>query len=194
MQMLTGVFQSLATLLTGLVYYMSDFWLMRHYDHGRPTQGSGRSWRYTGFMIAFWTVMVLQPILLPAVGLGIRGGWGLVLQGFGVASICGGLVLHWWSRVHLKHFYVEDVQFQDGQYLVDTGPYRRIRHPAFTSFFLIAAGLLLVNPAATTLFLVVYVMIDFSQAARREEELLTARLPEYADYMERSGRFWPKWR
>jgi protein-S-isoprenylcysteine O-methyltransferase Ste14 len=108
--------------------------------------------------------------------------------------ITGALALHWWARVHLRHFYVEDVDFQEGQYVVDTGPYNLVRHPIFASFFMIAMGLLLVNPAVTTLLMTIYVFVDFSRAARKEEELLIERLPHYASYMEHTGRFWPKWR
>lgn len=191
--MLTGFPQSLVLLLTGLVYYAVDFYLM-HY-HGRRTHTQGaRSWRYTLLMIGFWTLLAIQPVLLPVLGLHTEAWWGLALQCAGVAVIIGALGLHWWARSHLKHFYVEDVQFRDGQYLVDTGPYRRVRHPVFTSFFLIAIGMLLVNPAVPTLAMLLYVFVDFSRAARKEEALLSEHLPEYAEYMEHTGRFCPRWR
>ena len=60
-------------------------------------------------------------------------------------------------------------------------------------FFLLLWGLLLVNPALTTLAMVLYVSVDFSSAAREEEVLLSQELPEYVQYMERTGRFFPKW-
>ena len=192
--MLTGLFQSGVILLTGLVYYMVDAWLIGHYDQHRAEEGSGRSRGYTAFMIAFLVLLVLQPVLLPGLGLQISSRWGLLMQAVGVAMIAGALALHWWARSHLQHFYVEDVQFQEGHYVVDTGPYRLVRHPVFTSFFVIAVGLLLVNPAVTTLLMAIYVFVDFPRAARSEEELLTEKLPQYAGYMERTGRFWPKWR
>lgn len=192
--MLTGLFQSGVILLTGLVYYMVDAWLIGHYDQHRAEEGSGRSRGYTAFMIAFLVLLVLQPVLLPGLGLQISSRWGLLMQAVGVAMIAGALALHWWARSHLQHFYVEDVQFQEGHYVVDTGPYRLVRHPVFTSFFVIAVGLLLVNPAVTTLLMAIYVFVDFPRAARSEEELLIEKLPQYASYMERTGRFWPKWR
>jgi protein-S-isoprenylcysteine O-methyltransferase Ste14 len=192
--MLTGFFQSGVILLTGLVYYMVDAWLIGHYDQHRAEEGSGRSRGYTAFMIAFLVLLVLQPVLLPGLGLQISARWGLLMQAVGVAMIAGALALHWWARSHLQHFYVEDVQFQEGHYVVDTGPYRLVRHPVFTSFFVIAMGLLLVNPAVTTLLMAIYVFVDFPRAARNEEELLIEKLPQYASYMERTGRFWPKWR
>jgi protein-S-isoprenylcysteine O-methyltransferase Ste14 len=54
--------------------------------------------------------------------------------------------------------------------------------------------MMLVNPALTTLAMAVYVAIDFTSAARQEEALLSERLPEYAGYMQRTGRFIPRWR
>jgi protein-S-isoprenylcysteine O-methyltransferase Ste14 len=192
--MLTGILQSLVVLLTGLVYYLVDIRLMRYYDRRRTEGGTGRSWGYTAFILAFLILLVVQPLLLPDLGLNLESRWGLVIQVLGVALIAGGLALHWWARAHLQHFYVEDVQFSSGQQLVDTGPYRYVRHPVFTSFFLIAVGLLLVNPAVPTLLLNLYVFADFCRAARREEALLTARLPAYAGYMQRTGRFVPRWR
>ncbi len=191
--MLIGIPQSIVLFLTGLVYYAVDFWLMRYYRR-RAEESGARSWRYTALMVAFWALLVLQPVLLPMLGLSTDAGWGLASQVAGVALILVALALHWWARSHLKHFYVEDVRFQEGQYLVDTGPYRRVRHPVFTSFFLIAIGMLLVSPAVTTLIMLLYVAVDFPRAARQEEELLLEKLPDYADYMERTGRFSPRWR
>jgi protein-S-isoprenylcysteine O-methyltransferase Ste14 len=192
--MLTGMFQSAVLLVTGLVYYVVDSWLLRYHDRQRTEQGSGRSWGYTAFMIASWALLVVQPMLFPGLGLHIDHVWGLVVQSVGVLLVVGGLGLQWWARSHLRHFYVEDVHFQDGQYLIDSGPYRLVRHPVFTSFFMIAVGLALVNPAVTTFLLLIYVFVDFLRAARKEEELLTRELPEYASYMQRTGRFLPKWR
>lgn len=191
--MLTGISQSIVILLTGLIYYAVDFRLMRHYDRHSSQGPSARSWRYTFLMITFWALLVVQPVLLPEVGVSTTAWWGLAIQVTGIVLIACGLALHWWARSHLQHFYIEDVQFQEGQYLVDTGPYSRVRHPVFTSFFLIAIGMLLVNPALTTLVMVLYVSVDFSRAAREEEALLSEELPEYANYMDRTGRFFPKW-
>jgi protein-S-isoprenylcysteine O-methyltransferase Ste14 len=192
--MLTGIFQSSVILLVGLVYYLVDVWLIRHFDRRRAEGGSGRSWGYTVLMVAFLILLVLQPILLPGQGLHLDSRWGLVMQGFGLLLIAGGLALHWWARVHLRQFYVEDVQFSSEQQLVDTGPYHYVRHPVFTSFFLITLGLLFVNPAVLTLILSLYVFADFGRAARREEALFTEKLPGYAGYMQRTGRFLPRWR
>lgn len=192
--MLIGLPQSVVILLTGVVYYAVDYWLMRYYGEGQLQGPGARSWRYTAVMVAAWVLLTAQPLLLPSLGVSTASRVGLVVQGAGLLLIPIGLALHWWARLHLGRFYVEDVRFQEGQYLVDTGPYSRVRHPVFTSFFLIAVGLLGVNPAFTTLAMLCYVAVDFSGAARQEEALLLEKLPQYAAYIEQTGRFFPRLR
>ena len=96
--MVTGIPQSALILLTGLVYYVVDFRLMRHYDRHRSQGPSARSWRYTFLMIVFWVLLVVQPVLLPEVGVSTTAWWGLVIQAAGIALIVCGLALHWWAR------------------------------------------------------------------------------------------------
>ena len=64
--MLTGIPQSLATLLTILLFYAMDFVLIRRYDRKRQASGSGRAWDFTFFIFAMVAVLVLQPVLLPS--------------------------------------------------------------------------------------------------------------------------------
>jgi protein-S-isoprenylcysteine O-methyltransferase Ste14 len=194
MQLLTGVYKPAIILCTGVVYYAADVWFLRRYGRQRRDGGSGRSRGYTVLMTVVVLLLVAQPLVLPGLGLSLAGGWGLAALATGLLLIVAALGLHWWARQHLAQFYVEDVRLLKGHVLVDTGPYRWVRHPVFLSFLAIAVGLLLVNPAVTTLLLVVYVVADFWRAARREEALLAAKLPGYEGYMERTGRFWPKWR
>jgi protein-S-isoprenylcysteine O-methyltransferase Ste14 len=102
------------------------------------------------------------------------------------------LGLHIWSRVHLKHYYAERVEVQPEHKVIDTGPYKLIKHPVITSFFGIATGLFLINPALTTLAALLYTVWDFTRAAQQEEDLLSRSLPGYADYAVRTPRFLPR--
>jgi protein-S-isoprenylcysteine O-methyltransferase Ste14 len=67
-----------------------------------------------------------------------------------------------------------------------------MRHPVITSFFGIATGLFLINPAIPTFAALLYTIWDFSRAAKQEEELLTKTLPGYAAYARRTPRFLPR--
>lgn len=192
--MLTGWPQLVVILMTGIVYYAVDFWLIHRHDQLRREDGSGRSWGYTAIMLTILALLAAQPIGLPGLGVHIRGLWGVAMQALGVTAIIVALSLHWWARAHLRQFYAEDVVFQEGHKLVDTGPYHYVRHPTFTSFLMIALGLLMVNPALPTLLATIYAFLDFCSAAKKEEALLCERLDGYADYMRRTGRFLPQLR
>ena len=190
--MLLGIPQSLATLLTIVLFYTMDFALIRRYDQKRQASGSGRSWDFTFFIFITVAVIVLQPILLPVLSFRTTAFWGLAIQILGVFLIMIALALHIWSRAHLQHFYAERVEVQPEHQVIDTGPYQLMRHPVITSFFGIAAGLFLINPAIPTFAVLLYTIWDFSRAANQEEELLTKTLPGYAEYAHRTPRFLPR--
>lgn len=193
--MLTGVPQSAATLLTIILFYAMDFVLIRRHDKQRQASGSGRAWDFTLFIFLMVAILVLQPILLPSISYHTEAPWGLLMQLLGVFLILAALVLHIWSRAHLGHYYAERVEVQPGHRVIDTGPYELMRHPVITSFFGIASGLFLVNPALTTLAALLYTIWDFTRAAQQEEDLLAKTLPGYADYALRTPRFLPRlWR
>lgn len=192
--MLTGVPQSAATFLVILAFYAMDFLLIRRYDRQRQGSGSGRAWDFTLFIFLLAAILVLQPILLPFLSYRTAATWGLIPQLLGVFLILAALALHAWSRTHLQHYYAERVEVQPGHRVIDSGPYKLVRHPVITSFFGIATGLFLINPALTTLAALLYTIWDFIRAARQEEDLLTRTLPGYADYALRTPRFLPRLR
>ena len=193
--MLTGIVQAVVTLLTVAIFYTIDSILIRYYDRQRSASGSGRAWDFTLFIFAMVAVLVLQPVLLPMLGFRTDQAWGLLVQGLGIFIILAALGLHIWSRAHLRHYYAERVEVQPEHKVIDTGPYRFIRHPVITSFFGIALGLFLVNPALTTIAALLYTIWDFTRAAQQEEALLARTLPGYAEYAQQTPRFLPRgWR
>lgn len=190
--MLSGPIQSVITLLTVGMFYTIDSLLIRYYDRQRQASGSGRAWDFTLFIFAMVAVLVLQPILLPVISFRTDQPWGWAAQVLGIFIIFASLSLHIWSRAHLQHFYAERVEIQPEHKVIDTGPYALMRHPVITSFFGIAAGLFLINPALTTLAALLYTIWDFVHAAKAEEDLLTKTLPGYAEYARRTPRFLPR--
>lgn len=190
--MLPPILQSIATLTTILLFYTMDFALIRRYDKKRQSSGSGRAWDFTFFIFTLVAILVLQPVLLSALSFRTAEIWGLGLQIIGIFTVLTALGLHIWSRAHLQQFYAERVEIQPEHKVIDTGPYQLMRHPVITSFFGIAAGLFLINPALTTLAALLYTIWDFSRAAKQEEDLLTLNLPGYAEYARRTPRFLPR--
>lgn len=190
--MFLGIPQATATLLTVVLFYVMDFTLIRRYDKQRSASGSGRAWDFTLFIFIIVAILVLQPIFLPALGFRTTETWGILVQLLGSILILCALALHVRSRAHLGHYYAERVEIQPEHKVIDTGPYKFMRHPIITSFFGIAAGLFLINPALTTLAALAYTIWDFTRAAQQEEDLLAKSLPGYADYARRTPRFLPR--
>ncbi|HWE14749.1 MAG TPA: isoprenylcysteine carboxylmethyltransferase family protein [Solirubrobacteraceae bacterium] len=75
---------------------------------------------------------------------------GLVLMGAGIA-------IRQWSVALLGRLFTTDVRVHPGQTVVDTGPYRWVRHPSYTGMLmtLVGIGLALGNWAALAILLVV---------------------------------------
>lgn len=190
--MLLGTPQSITTLLTIILFYAMDFALIHRYDKKRQASGSGRSWDFTFFIFVMVAILVLQPVLLPILSFRTEETWGLIIQVIGGIAILTALALHSWSRVHLQEFYAERVEVQPEHKVINTGPYKLMRHPVITSFFGIATGLFLINPALTTFAVLLYTIWDFTHAAKQEEDLLSKTLPGYAEYAQRTPRFLPR--
>lgn len=193
--MLSGVAQAAVTFLTILLFYAMDIALIRRYDKQRSSGGSGRAWDFTLFIFFMAAILILQPVLLPVLSFRSIEPLGSFFQLLGIVVILESLALHLWSRMHLGKYYAERVEVQPEHRVIDSGPYKHMRHPVITSFFGIAAGLFFVNPALTTLAALAYAIWDFTRAAKQEEELLMNTLPGYADYARRTPRYLPRlWR
>lgn len=192
--MLTGIPQAAITLVTVILFYSMDFILIRRYDKQRKASGSGRAWDFTFFIFLLVAILVLQPILFPFISFRTDATWGLIIQLMGVFLILDSIALHIWSRAHLQHYYAERVEVQPDHQIINTGPYKLMRHPVITSFFGIASGLFLINPALTTLAALLYTIWDFTRAAQQEEDLLIKTLPGYEDYARQTPRFLPRLR
>jgi protein-S-isoprenylcysteine O-methyltransferase Ste14 len=80
------------------------------------------------------------------------------------------------------------------QQLVTWGAYRRIRHPFYASFLLLLAACLLACPHPITAAALVWGALALNGTAAREEALLRGSElgADYAAYMRRTGRFFPR--
>jgi protein-S-isoprenylcysteine O-methyltransferase Ste14 len=68
----------------------------------------------------------------------------------GIVLMCAGIALRQWAVATLGRFFTIDVRVQPSQTVVDRGPYRWVRHPAYTGLILtfLGFGLALGNWAA----------------------------------------------
>ncbi len=112
---------------------------------------------------------------------------------FGAALFAAGMAFRWWAIVHLGRFFSVDVAIAHDHKVVDTGPYRWVRHPSYTGLLLQCTGLAVV--LGTVLSLLIIVVPTFFVLFYRilvEERVLLANLGEgYAAYSRRTKRLLP---
>jgi protein-S-isoprenylcysteine O-methyltransferase Ste14 len=79
--------------------------------------------------------------------------------------------------------------------LVTWGPYRRVRHPFYSSYVIFFAASLLLAPTWPILVNALYLYAAINLTAAREERDLAAHFgAEYQRYLSRTGRFFPNLR
>lgn len=113
-------------------------------------------------------------------------GWALF------AATVASFAFAWWARLWLGSLWSGVVTFKEGHRVVDTGPYRLVRHPIYTA--LIAAGFALAIQLATPRALAgaAILTLGWWMKARVEEALLTAELgPAYDAYRRRTPMLIP---
>jgi len=104
-----------------------------------------------------------------------------------------GVIIRVYSIVYLGKFFTTNVAITVDHKLIDTGPYKLIRHPAYTgammTFF--GFGLFFCN-AASLLFMIVPVYAAFLWRIHVEEQALLGAFGEkYKEYMKRTKRLVP---
>jgi protein-S-isoprenylcysteine O-methyltransferase Ste14 len=104
-----------------------------------------------------------------------------------------GLVFAWWARLHLGALWSGMLTLREGHRVVDTGPYRLVRHPIYTGFIASSWALALIvgTPAALAGALVLTVVMSLK--SKTEEQLLRRELGEasYDDYAARTPMLVP---
>jgi protein-S-isoprenylcysteine O-methyltransferase len=137
--------------------------------------------------------------LIPAAGVAIWLGYAGVgplahwLLYPGLAMFLLGLALTVWAYHTLGRFFSLEVQVQAEHRIVNTGPYRFLRHPGYAGvlFGFIGLGLAL-QSWVSVLVLLIATTAALAYRARIEENFLVAELgDEYVQYMARTKRLVP---
>ena len=99
-------------------------------------------WASLGVVIAGFTLGIGGGILIA-----VYGTWAAIPVGrlalfvAGIAVMVLGLALRAWSVIVLGRNFTVYVQVREEQPVVDTGPYRLLRHPSYTALLLVCLGI-----------------------------------------------------
>ena len=111
----------------------------------------------------------------------------------GVTLILLGVALRWYAIWTLRDYFTRDVAVSSDQKVVQNGPYRYIRHPAYSGTFLtmLGVGLAMTN-WASLVALLMFVLIGHMYRVSVEEKALSRTIGQpYVEYMHRTKRFIP---
>ncbi len=140
-----------------------------------------------------WAGLVLNFALAGLFPAGALGGPRAALFGLALAAMLLGVALRGWSIRTLGQYFTRDVAVSADQPVVTRGPYRWVRHPAYSGVLLtmLGVGLAAANWASLAALLAC-VFIGYSYRVRVEEAALLRALGQpYRDYMRRTRRFIP---
>ncbi len=181
-----------AAWLTGLVALWCGAEVLNHArqrgQRGALTADGGSY----GAVVAAFYVGVAAALLARAEG------WAPVPPGvsaLGPALMLAGIGLREWAVLALGDAWSLRVQARPGQSLVFRGPYRHLRHPAYTGSILTLAGFgLAIGTLAGASAAALIALMAFQYRARIEERfLLLVFGDDYLAYLRRTWRFFPRW-
>ena len=99
----------------------------------------------------------------------------------------------YWIGKTLAENYSDTLQIQNGQTLITTGPYRRVRHPIYASAIYFLGALVLVSDNFLFMIILILIVPGIYRRLKKEEGMMLDQFgDEYMDYMKRTGRIFPK--
>jgi protein-S-isoprenylcysteine O-methyltransferase Ste14 len=160
-------------------------------DGDRYPEGAAKTLQY---IVGIPTLLLLSFFLLdPDFNPFVLLRFSPALRDVGVGVFGSAALLILSAHLSLGRFWSGELQTAPGHRLIESGLYGLVRHPLYTSYFVLTGGLFLI----TANWLVAGSMLAYFAAVAtrvpREEEMLLRRVEGYGGYVLRVGRFLPKW-
>lgn len=160
--------------------------------YARQSNDSSADRRSSGTIFILLLICFLVSTIIHSSGI---GNWALPIwvSWLGIALLVLGVVFRQYAITVLGRFFSPVIQIQQDHRLVESGPYRYLRHPTYTGLLLAfyGAGLALGNWIILVTF-VVLPTIAILRRIRVEEEMLVAHFgKEYEDYKSRTNKLIP---
>ncbi len=180
----------IAVLIWAVPERIGSFWWRSSRDPSARRQDRGSIVLVVGLVVAG-----------VGVGFGLAAVWtGAAIPWFrpqvtiaGIVLMLLGTGLRWWAIITLGRYFTLDVAVRSTQLVVQSGPYRFVRHPAYSGTLLILLGLGLALANWASLVAVFGGgLVGLLYRVRVEEKALTDALGQpYVDYVRRTKRFIP---
>ena len=110
-----------------------------------------------------------------------------------VALAAFGFGFCWWARLYLGRLWSGSVTRKEGHHIVDTGPYRLVRHPIYTGIIIAALATAIERGTPVSFAGFALMTLGWWIKARLEERFLRAELgaDAYDAYARRTGMLLP---
>jgi protein-S-isoprenylcysteine O-methyltransferase len=111
----------------------------------------------------------------------------------GTAAFVAGLAIRWYAIIHLGRFFTVNVAIAHDHRLIEEGPYRYVRHPAYSGGLLafLGLGLCIGNWVSIAVMAVPIFSVFLWRIHVEEAALLSGLGGQYRNYMDRTKRLIP---
>lgn len=120
----------------------------------------------------------------------------LWLRWAGTVALIGGVGLLGWAHHHLGRSFHSLVVSRPNPVLIQSGPYRRIRHPIYLAYLLsyVGGGLLAANWVLTVIPALAFAILVIVRIPQEEQLLIATFGERYKRYIDRTGALLPSLR
>ena len=150
-----------------------------------------------------WPHRLLYFVLTAAAAILLNGSaqitnWNRTVLPHGVATgmvgdllVFAGLIIALSARIALAGNWSARVTLKENHELIQRGPYRLVRHPIYSGLLLMILGTAIVVGQVGGFLVLAFCAAGLWLKLRREEALLTKRLPGYSEYRRRTRALIP---